>query len=143
MSDTDRRFGELLARDMQIKTIHDQGLEIVRLTDALERIALLDEADGHELIADHAFRAVAIATSTLGKHPSVISAERHGRTHVPPEPTKGCLPHHGILLAEINTVAHSAGTNAYTRDLLKRAHRAIRDSYPAALSLQDRVEGSK
>lgn len=44
--------------------------------DALEQIALLDEADGHELNRGHAFQAVAIATSTLGKHPSQICAER-------------------------------------------------------------------
>ena len=43
---------------------------------ALERIALLDEADGHELRERHAFEAVAIATSTLGKHPSEIYADR-------------------------------------------------------------------
>lgn len=43
-------------------------------TNALEQIALLDEADGHELTKDHAFRAVAIATRTLGKHPSEIAA---------------------------------------------------------------------
>jgi len=33
---TDTRFGELLARDIQIKTIHDQGLEIARLTKVIE-----------------------------------------------------------------------------------------------------------
>jgi hypothetical protein len=43
---------------------------------ALEQIALLDEADGHELTADHARQAVAIATRTLGEHPSEIFA-RH------------------------------------------------------------------
>lgn len=50
-----------------------------RLRDALERIALLDEADGHELTVRHAFRAVAIATDTLGKHPSQILVERYER----------------------------------------------------------------
>ena len=43
---------------------------------ALQDIALLDEADGHELTVAHAHRAVAIATRTLGKHPSKIHAER-------------------------------------------------------------------
>ena len=42
---------------------------------ALERIALLDEADGHELTSDHARQAIAIATRTLGKHPSEIAAQ--------------------------------------------------------------------
>lgn len=53
--------------------------DAARFRDALERIALLDEADGHELTKDHAHQAVAIATSTLGKHPSEIFAERHRR----------------------------------------------------------------
>lgn len=44
---------------------------------ALEDIALLDEADGHELTAVHAHRAVARATKALGKHPSEIFAERN------------------------------------------------------------------
>jgi hypothetical protein len=44
--------------------------------EALEQIALLDEADGHELTADHARQAVAIATSTLGEHPSEIFARQ-------------------------------------------------------------------
>lgn len=43
---------------------------------ALEKIALLDEADGHELTARHAHEAVAIATAALGKHPSEILASR-------------------------------------------------------------------
>jgi hypothetical protein len=43
-----------------------------RLRKALEDIALLDEADGHELRKHHAFEAVAIATRALGKHPSEI-----------------------------------------------------------------------
>lgn len=43
---------------------------------ALEDIALLDEADGHELTRDHALEAIAIATKALGKHPSEIFAER-------------------------------------------------------------------
>lgn len=46
--------------------------ENVRLRTALENIALLDFADGYELTWEHASRAVAIATSTLGKHPSEI-----------------------------------------------------------------------
>lgn len=50
--------------------------EIERLRQCLEDIALLDEADGHELTREHAFKAVAIATAAIGKHPSVISAER-------------------------------------------------------------------
>jgi len=50
--------------------------ELDKLTDALERIAILDECDGHELAVRHAFQAVAIATSTLGKHPSEIAADR-------------------------------------------------------------------
>jgi hypothetical protein len=41
---------------------------------ALEQIALLDEADGHQLTAAHAHKAVAIATRALGKHPSEILA---------------------------------------------------------------------
>lgn len=40
------------------------------------------------------------------------------------------LPTHGDLLAEINKAAHAAGTNAWVRDVLKRAHRAIRLSAP-------------
>jgi hypothetical protein len=47
-----------------------------RLLAALENIALLDEADGHELTADDAIRAVGIATSALSKHPSEIFASR-------------------------------------------------------------------
>jgi hypothetical protein len=51
--------------------------EIKRLTAALEKIALLDEADGHELTEAHAFRAVALATGALfGRHPSEILADR-------------------------------------------------------------------
>ena len=42
--------------------------ENAKLTAALEQIALLDES--------HAFEAVAIATNTLGKHPSQIFSER-------------------------------------------------------------------
>lgn len=48
-----------------------------RYKDALERIALLDEADGNELTAEHALKAVGIASSVLGKHPSEIFLERH------------------------------------------------------------------
>lgn len=50
--------------------------ELEKVIAALEQIALLDEADGHELTVRHAFEAVAIATSTLGKHPSEIYAAR-------------------------------------------------------------------
>lgn len=50
-----------------------------RFRDALERIALLDEADGHELTVEQAFEAVAIAANTLGKHPSQIFVEREDR----------------------------------------------------------------
>lgn len=46
------------------------------LEQALERVALLDEADGHLLTVKHAFEAVAIAVTTLGKHPSEIYAAR-------------------------------------------------------------------
>lgn len=53
--------------------------EITKLRNALEDIALLDEADGHELTATHAHRAVARATKALGKHPSEILAERNKR----------------------------------------------------------------
>jgi hypothetical protein len=56
-----------------------EDAETARLRTALEDIALLDEVDGHELTVNHAFKAVAIATSTLGKHPSQISAERYAR----------------------------------------------------------------
>lgn len=45
--------------------------------DALERIALLDEADGNELTAEHALRAVGIACDALGMHPSEVFARRH------------------------------------------------------------------
>lgn len=45
--------------------------------EALEQIALLDEADGHELTKDHAAKAVALATRALGKHPSEIAAARY------------------------------------------------------------------
>jgi hypothetical protein len=53
--------------------------EKARFRDALERIALLDEADGHELTWEHASRAVGIASQTLGKHPSQIFMERDAR----------------------------------------------------------------
>lgn len=49
---------------------------LARYQDALERIALLDEADGNELTVRQAFDAVAIASNALGKHPSQIAAER-------------------------------------------------------------------
>lgn len=50
-----------------------------KLETALKNIALLDEADGHELRERHAFEAVSIATSALGKHPSQIWRERRER----------------------------------------------------------------
>jgi len=55
-------------------------VEKVQFRDALERIALLDEADGHLLTDKQAFQAVGIACAALGnKHPSVISTEREAR----------------------------------------------------------------
>lgn len=54
--------------------------DVAKFRDALERIALLDEADGHELTVSHAFLAVGIACVALGnKHPSVILVEREAR----------------------------------------------------------------
>ncbi len=53
--------------------------ETARFRDALERIALLDEVDGHELKLRHAFEAVAIASNVLGKHPSQIAVDREAR----------------------------------------------------------------
>ena len=53
--------------------------EEARLRDALERIALLDEADGHLLTWETASEAVGIASQTLGKHPSQIFEERDAR----------------------------------------------------------------
>lgn len=54
--------------------------ETARLRDALERIALLDEADGHFLTVRHAHRAVGIACAALGnRHPSEILVEREAR----------------------------------------------------------------
>lgn len=50
-----------------------------RFRDALERIALLDEADGHELTWETASMAVGIASQTLGKHPSEIFLDRERR----------------------------------------------------------------
>lgn len=50
-----------------------------RFRDALERIALLDEADGHYLTVRQAFEAVGIASQTLGKHPSLILLDRERR----------------------------------------------------------------
>lgn len=80
------------------------------LVEALEDIALLDEADGHELKVTHAFQAVAIATKTLGKHPSTISAERYaaGAYDPPAVTSEPGAPHDGrsqprgkdLLLAE-------------------------------------------
>lgn len=56
-----------------------EDAETVLFRDAMERIALLDEADGHELTREHALRAVGIASQTLGKHPSLIFQERQAR----------------------------------------------------------------
>ena len=50
--------------------------ENAKFREALENVALLDEADGHLLNWEHALDAVAIATKTLGKHPSEIFQER-------------------------------------------------------------------
>ena len=51
-----------------------------RLRDALEQIAILDEADGHTLTWETASQAVGIATHALGdKHPSQIFEEREAR----------------------------------------------------------------
>lgn len=36
------------------------------------------------------------------------------------------------LLAEINRAAHAAGTGAWIRDVLQRAHRALRQAAPSA-----------
>lgn len=44
-------------------------LEIGRLAAALERIALLDEADGHELTVREAFRAVGSESIRLKSNP--------------------------------------------------------------------------
>ncbi len=55
------------------REFHDRNEELEK---ALEDIALLDEADGHELTVNHAMQATAIATGVLGKHPSQIRAER-------------------------------------------------------------------
>jgi hypothetical protein len=52
----------------------DEELKLAR--EALERIALLDEADGHELTAVHALQAVGIASHALGKYPSEIALAR-------------------------------------------------------------------
>lgn len=46
------------------------------------------------------------------------------------------LPTHGKLLADINKAAHAAGTNAWVRDVLQRAHRAIRQNAPLAAPAQ-------
>lgn len=62
------------ATDPAVNNRHTE--QTARIKDALERVALLDEADGHLLTVSHAFQAVAIATSTLGKHPSEIYADR-------------------------------------------------------------------
>lgn len=51
--------------------------EVEKFRSALERIALLDEADGYELTWEHASRAVGIASTALGKHPSEINWHKH------------------------------------------------------------------
>lgn len=57
-----------------------EDAETEKFRDALERIALMDEADGHELKVEHAFRAVGIACAALGnKHPSQILIDREAR----------------------------------------------------------------
>jgi hypothetical protein len=54
--------------------------DVERFRDALERIAILDEADGHTLTWETASQAVGIATHALGdKHPSQIFEEREAR----------------------------------------------------------------
>ena len=73
----DFRGAEMQAAEAKDR-LAEKNVEIRRLTMALENVALLDEADGHELTAAHAHEAVAIATATLGKHPSQIHAERYG-----------------------------------------------------------------
>jgi hypothetical protein len=61
-------------------TAKAEDAESARFRDALERIALLDEADGHELTVKQAFQAVGIACIALGnKHPSQILVEREAR----------------------------------------------------------------
>jgi hypothetical protein len=83
----ERQGGAHMCRDDHVQIWHNDGeyeqcplcranYQTERLRDALERIALLDEADGHELKEKHAFQAVAIATQAIGKHPSEICAER-------------------------------------------------------------------
>ena len=69
---------DLTARDSR-PAIRDARLIslIARLKTALEDIALLDEADGHELQRKDAYVAVAIATKALGLHPSQIYANRN------------------------------------------------------------------
>jgi hypothetical protein len=62
--------------------LRDMADAVIKFRDGLERIALLDEADGHELTAQHALEATGIASSTLGKHPSVILVEREARKKV-------------------------------------------------------------
>jgi hypothetical protein len=54
----------------------------------------------------------------------------------PREGLEDRLPTHGNLLADINKAAHAAGTNAWVRDVLKRAHRAIRQNAPLAAPVQ-------
>lgn len=77
------------ARAAAIKAIRALAVqpEINRLRTALEKIALLDEADGHELKERHAFQAVAIACETLGKHPSEI-LHAAGEKYMPPRTLK-------------------------------------------------------
>ena len=62
------------------------------------------------------------------------AAQRLERTPHAAQPEPERLPTYGNLLAEINQAAHAAGTNAWVRDVLKRAHRAIRLNAPLASS---------
>jgi hypothetical protein len=71
----DRPFKALLAFLEEAKGMVPED-DAERLRKALEDIALLDEADGHELRELDALKAVAIATRALGKHPSEIYQAR-------------------------------------------------------------------
>jgi len=67
--------GQLRAENERLRAAHfDADDRRCYLQAALEQIALLDEADGHELTVKHAFQAVGIACAALGKHPSEIVA---------------------------------------------------------------------
>lgn len=75
---------EMIALSMRIRALAStpapaSGQEEKYRT-ALEDIALLDEADGHELKRDDALRAVGIASNALGKHPSEIFHARLSAT---------------------------------------------------------------